>query len=96
MYIHAVLFQIKAGEVADYRQDCKMWAMYAKKAAGFISYHTMQRDGQKDQYISVYKWKAKKYRDSFMNKYHEWLESKSKAKVKVIDYYNFKTLDNID
>ncbi len=48
MFIHVVLFEIEAGEVADYRADSRMWARCATKAAGFISYHTMKRYAHKD------------------------------------------------
>jgi len=53
MFIHAVLFEIKANQVALYRKDCRMWAAYAKKAKGFISYFTVKRKGYKNQYASA-------------------------------------------
>ncbi|MCX5693717.1 MAG: hypothetical protein NT014_01065 [Candidatus Omnitrophica bacterium] len=95
MFIHVVLFVVKPKEVAKYRADSLMWARYTKKACGFLSYRTMKRYGYKDQYASVYQWAAKSDHDRFMRKYHDWLVSKSKAKVKVVDYYNLKELDNL-
>ena len=59
MFIHAVLFEIKPREVRDYRKDSIMWANFAKKESkGFISYFTMKREDEKNQYVSVYKWKT--------------------------------------
>ena len=95
MFIHAVLFEMQAKEVRNYRNDSKMWAKYAKKAKGFTVYHTMKRHGHKNQYLSIYEWKTKGDHDRFMNKYHDWLESKSKAKVKVLGYYNLKRIDEV-
>ncbi|MCM8796475.1 MAG: hypothetical protein NC923_01110 [Candidatus Omnitrophica bacterium] len=93
MFIHSALFEIKPKEVAQYRKDSKMWASYAKKAKGFIAYYTMKRYDFKNQYASVYEWVSKKHHDTFMNKYHDWLVSKSKAKVKVLGYYNLRAVD---
>ncbi len=93
MFIHVVLFVVKPKEVAKYRQDSLMWASYTKKARGFISYRTMKRYAAKDQYASVYQWAKKSDHDSFMRKYHDWLVSKSRAKVQVVDYYNLKEVD---
>lgn len=93
MFIHAVLFEIKPKEVSKYRKDSLMWAAHTKKAKGFISYCTMKRDGFKNQYASVYKWDKKVNHDNFMRKYHDWLVSKSSAKVKVLGYYNLKAVD---
>lgn len=95
MFIHAVLFEITKKEVSDYRKDSKMWARYAKKAKGFIAYFTMKREGFKNQYASVYEWKAKSDHDRFMTKFHDWLVSKSRAKVKVLGYYNLKAIDKV-
>jgi hypothetical protein len=61
-----------------------------QKGCGFFK---LKRYGAKDQYASVYKWKKKTNHDNFMRKYHDWLVGKSKAKVKVLDYYNLKELD---
>ena len=96
MFIHAVLFEIKPKEVKDYRKDSIMWANFAKKESkGFISYFTMKRVDEKNQYVSVYKWKTKSHHDTFMKKFHDFLVSKSKAKVKTLGYYNLKLLDQI-
>ena len=91
MFIHSVLFEIAPKEQAKYKQDCKMWAAYAAKAKGFIRYVTVKRLGHKNQIASVYEWRAKSFHEAFMKKYHEWLVSKSKAKVKVLGYYNLKS-----
>jgi heme-degrading monooxygenase HmoA len=89
------LFEIQPKEVGKYRKDSKMWAGYAQKAKGFISYHTMKRYDFKNQYASVYEWKSKADHDSFMNKFHDWLVEKSKAKVKVVGYFNLKKIDRV-
>jgi hypothetical protein len=90
MFIHSVLFEIPPKEVTKYNKDNRMWASYASKAKGFVSYSTMQRCGYKNQYASVYEWNKKADHDTFMKKYHDWLVSKSSAKVKVLGYYNLK------
>ena len=95
MFIHSVLFEIDPKEIKVYRKDSLMWARYARKAKGFVAYHTMQRAGKKNQFASVYEWKNKACHDRFMNKYHNWLVSKSKAKVRVLDYYNLKAIDKL-
>ncbi|MFH1458393.1 MAG: hypothetical protein ABIG31_04420 [Candidatus Omnitrophota bacterium] len=95
MFIHAVLFEVKPTEVRQYRKDSKMWAGYAKKAKGFIAYFTMSRLGFKHQYASVYEWKTKKHHEGFMKKFHDWLVSKSLARVKVLGYYNLKEVDKL-
>jgi len=95
MFIHTVLFEVKPKEVAKYRKDSLMWAGHTQKARGFLAYSTMKRYGFKNQYASVYQWVKKADHDHFMRKYHDWLVSKSKAKVKVIDYYNLKQLDSL-
>ncbi len=95
MFIHSVLFEIEPKEVKDYRKDSLMWAGYAKKAEGFIEYRTVKRVDHKNQYASVYKWKSKKDHDRFMKKFHDWLVAKSKAKVKVLGYYNLKSIDEV-
>ncbi|MBP7835859.1 MAG: hypothetical protein KA022_00080 [Candidatus Omnitrophica bacterium] len=95
MFIHVALFQIKPKEVAKYRQDSLMWAGFTKKAKGFAAYFTMKRYGYPNQYASVYEWDKKSDHDRFMRKYHDWLVGKSKAKVKVLGYYNLKGIDRI-
>ena len=95
MYIHAVLFEIAPREVPAYRKDCKMWASYAKKAGGFIGYFTMKRVDFRNQYASVYEWKARDSHERFMKKFHDWLVGKSKARVNVLGYYNLKSIDEV-
>lgn len=95
MFIHAVLFEISPKEAAVYRKDCKMWARYAKKAKGFLGYFTMKRQDSRNQYASVYEWKTEAGHKRFMKKYHDWLVSKSKARVKVLGYYNLKAIDAV-
>lgn len=88
-----------------------MWAGYARKARGFLAYWTMKRvdtsttlsvspersrrTNFKDQYFSVYEWETKQAHKRFMQRYHDWLVSKSRAKVKVLGYYNLKSIDEI-
>jgi len=95
MFVHTVLFEVQPKEVAKYRKDSKMWASYTRKTKGFRAYNTMKRFGYKNQYASVYEWDSKRIHDSFMKKYHDWLVSKSKAKVKVLGYYNLKSIDKV-
>ncbi len=95
MFIHSVLFEIEPKEVGKYRKDSIMWAGFARKAKGFLAYNTMMRLGYKNQYASVYEWRKKEDHDRFMRKYHDWLVSKSKARVKVLGYFNLKSVDKI-
>ena len=95
MFIHTVLFEIKPSQVTKYRKDSLMWARESKKSSGFLSYYTMQRYGFKNQYASVYQWNKKADCDRFMRKYHDLLVSKSEAKVKVLGYFNLKSVDKI-
>jgi hypothetical protein len=95
MFIHAVLFQILPKEVPLYRKDSLMWARHAKRHKGFVAYFTMQRQGYKNQFASVYEWKTEKDHKRFMDKCHDWLVGKSRAKVKVLGYYNLKEIDNL-
>ncbi|MFA5090518.1 MAG: hypothetical protein WC510_05780 [Candidatus Omnitrophota bacterium] len=94
MFIHKVLFEIKSKEVPFYHRDCRMWANYARKAPGFIAYYTLKRRGYKKQFASVYMWKGRVMHDRFMHKFHDWLVAKSKARVKVLGYYNFDVLSH--
>ena len=55
----------------------------------------MKRYGCLNQYASVYEWDKKSDHDRFMKKYHAWLVTKSKAKVKVLGYYNLKGIDRV-
>lgn len=93
MFVHAVLFEIKPKEILAYRKDSLMWATYARDSKGFVAYFTMQRQGYKNQYVSVYQWETKADCSRFMRKLHDWLVTKSKAKVKPLGYYNLKMLD---
>jgi len=95
LFIHSVLFEIQPKEVGKYRRDSLMWAAYAMKAKGFVAYHTMERLGFKHQYASVYEWKTQVDHQRFMHKFHDWLVSKSQAKVKVLGYYNLKSRDRL-
>ncbi|MFH1281255.1 MAG: hypothetical protein ABIH91_00855 [Candidatus Omnitrophota bacterium] len=95
MFIHVVLFAVKPKEVVRYRKDSLMWARQAQRFTGFLAYRTMERYGFKGQYISVYQWAQKSNHDCFMRKYHDLLVSKSEARIQVLDYYNFKQIDNL-
>lgn len=95
MFIHAVLFEVRPKEVRQYRKDSKMWAGYAKKAAGFVAYFTMKRLGFQHHYASFYEWKTKAHHERFMKKYHDWLVSQSIARVKVLGYYNLREIDRL-
>lgn len=95
MFIHAVLFEIKPNQVPAYRKDCWIWAAYAKKAKGFVSYFTVRRKGYKNQYASVYVWQKQQDHNRFMNRLHDWLVGKSEAKVSVLGYYNLQTIDSV-
>jgi len=94
MFIHIVLFEIGKSQQRYYRKDCKLWASYAKKAAGFIGYHTLKRLGHKNQFASSYFWKTKRDHDRFMKEWHEPLVAKSKAKVRVLGYYNYQAIQS--
>lgn len=95
MFIHSALFKIKPKEVCVYRRDSRMWASYAKKQKGFVACFTMRRINEKNQYASVYIWKNKRDNDRFMRKFHDWLASKSKSKIKFLGYYNLTAMDQI-
>lgn len=96
MFIHTVLFEIEPKEVAAYRKDSLMWASYAKEARGFFAYYTMKRCDYKNQYASIYKWKSRRDHTCFMKKFHDWLVMKSKARVKVLGYYNLNVVDKFE
>ena len=95
MFMHAVHFKVQPKEAVPYRKDSLMWARYAGKYKGFLGYYTMRRHGHKNQFVSLYQWKAKKYCDCFMQELHGSLVSKSKAKVKVLGYYNLTAIDKV-
>lgn len=92
MFIHCVLFRIQKKHVPVYKRDCKIWEKQAKKQAGLIGYHTLQRTDEPDQYASFYLWKDQKHHRRFMKKHHDRLVSLSRCPVKVLGYYNFKTV----
>ena len=92
MFTHKVLFRIQKKYVPTYLADCKMWGKEAKKHPGFITYGTLVRTNDKDQYASFYTWKSEKFHKQFMKKHHDKLVAKSKCPVQVLGYYNFKSL----
>ena len=92
MFIHTVIFRIQKKDVPVYVKDCKMWGREAAKHPGFVRWRTLVRTNEKDQYASSYAWKAEKYHTQFMKKHHDRLVAKSKCPVKVIGYFNFKTI----
>ena len=92
MFIHKVLFKIKKKDVSVYVRDCKMWAKEAAKHPGFLGCHTLLRTNEKDQYASLYLWKAENHHNRFMGKHHDRLVSLSKCPVSVVGYFNFKTI----
>lgn len=92
MFIHSVLFEIERCQLPAYRKDCRMWANHAKKFKGFVGSYTMERIGHNNQYASVYEWKSRLSHERFMKKLHDILVNKSKAKVKVLGYYNLKAV----
>lgn len=94
MFIHKVLFEIKKKDVPTYRRDCKMWAREARKHRGFLDVHTLERTNEKNQYASFYVWKKESDHDRFMKRHHDRLVSLSKCPVKVLGYFNFKSLDH--
>jgi hypothetical protein len=95
MFIHLVLFAVQPKEVVKYRKDSLMWAKVACRQKGFLGYYTFRRLRHKGQYVSLYQWKAKVCHQRFMDRYHEWLVSCSRAKVKVLGYYNLQALDKV-
>jgi len=95
MFIHTVLFKIQPSQVNAYRNDSKMWARRAREAKGFVAYFTMKRINGKNEYASVYEWRSQSFHGRFMKKYHEELVAKSRAKVKVLGYFNLKTIDRL-
>ena len=95
MFIHTVLFKINSSQVHAYRKDSKIWARQARKAKGFVAYFTMKRVNSQNEYASVYEWKSQACHNRFMERYHEELVAKSRAKVKVLGYFNLKTVDRL-
>ena len=92
MFIHKVLFKIQKKNLRTYLRDCKLWHKEAARHPGFLGYHTLLRTNDKDQYASMYLWKSEAHHSRFMKKHHDRLVSLSKCPVRVLGYYNFKTL----
>jgi len=93
VFVHLVLFKIKKKNVKIYRADCRLWHREAKRAKGFLYYHTFARTNAPDQYASCYFWKTERTHRAFMKKNHDRLVSLSHCPVEVVDYVNFKTID---
>lgn len=96
MFIHKVLFKIDPSHVKNYINDCRMWAKQAKKAKGFVMYHTLKRTNEKNQYASVYYWKNKIAHNRFMGEFHDELVKRSKAVVEVLGYFNYEVKDLVE
>ena len=92
MFTHWVLFGIRKKDVPVYKVDCRIWAREARRHAGFLGCHTLMRTDHRGQYASCYLWKSERHHRHFMDKHHDRLVSLSKCPVKVIGYFNFKTL----
>lgn len=92
MFVHMVLFKIRASNVRTYRADCKIWEKEARRHAGFIGYHTLARTNKKGEYASFYMWDGERDHSRFMKKHHDRLVSLSRCPVEVHGYYNFKTI----
>ncbi len=91
MFIHLVLFKIKAENVSVYTKDCKLWEREAKHQKGFLGYKTLFRTNARGHYASFYMWKVEKDHTRFMNKHHDRLVFLSRCPVEVLGYYNFST-----
>ena len=92
MFIHQVLFKIKKKDIAAYLGDCRIWRKEAGRHPGFLDCYTLLRSNEKNQYASVYLWKSKIHHSRFMKKHHDRLVSVSRCPVKVLGYYDFKTV----
>ena len=92
MFIHLVLFSIGKKNVAVYKADCLLWEKEAKRYPAFLSYHTLRRTDKAGQYASYYVWKSEASFRRFMKKHHDRLVRLSHSPVKVLGYYNFKTV----
>ena len=92
MFTHLVLFSIQKRNVVRYKADCRIWEREAKRHAGFLGYRTLLRTDQPSQYASFYQWKTEKHHRRFMEKHHDRLVFLSRCPVKVVGYFNFKTL----
>ena len=92
MFIHLVLFRIQKKNIPVYKKDCKIWEKEAKGHAGFLGYQTLLRTNQANQYASFYQWRSEKQHRRFMDKHHDRLVSLSRCPVRVLGYFNFKTV----
>ena len=92
MFIHCVLFRIAKKHVPTYKRDCRIWEKEARRHTGFLGYHTLARTNEPRQYASFYKWKTETDHRRFMKKHHDRLVALSHCPVKVLGYYNFKTI----
>ena len=92
MFIHCVLFGIQKKHVPSYRRDCRIWQKEAKRQPGFLGYHTLARTNRANQYASFYLWKSEGHHRKFMSRHHDRLVSESSCPVRVLGYYNFKTV----
>ena len=92
MFIHKVLFKIKKKDVPAYLRDCRLWKREAAKHPGYLDCRTLARTNESGQYASFYVWKTEAFHKRFMKKHHDRLVALSKCPVKVLGYYNFKTI----
>ena len=92
MFIHFVLFRIREKNIRVYRADCRLWKKEAGRHAGYLGCHTLLRTDAPHRYASMYLWRSEKYHRRFMGKHHDRLVSLSRCPVKVLGYFNFKTL----
>jgi heme-degrading monooxygenase HmoA len=92
VFIHLVLFRIRKKDVRVYKADCRIWEKEAKRHAGFLGYRTLLRTNQPHHYASFYQWKSEKHHRRFMDEHHDRLVSLSRCPVRVLGYFNFKTV----
>ena len=92
VFIHLVLFHIQKKNVRTYKADCKIWAKEAAKRPGFLGCHTLLRTNEAHQCASFYLWRSETHHRRFMAKHHDRLVSLSRCPVKVLGYFNFKTI----
>ena len=92
MFIHLVLFEIKKANVPTYVTDCKIWDREARRHRGFLGSKTLGRVNENGQYASFYMWRSQADHQRFMKKHHDRLVALSKCPVKVLGYFNFKTI----
>lgn len=92
MFIHCVLFRIRKKNVPVYKRDCRLWEKEAKKQPGFLRYRTLKRADARGEYASFYEWRTESHHRRFMKKHHDRLVSLSRCPVRVLGYYNLKTV----